>query len=73
MLEEFDEACPSYGMMPEMCIRKDAINFLRSAIETAFKEVRPRKSRKYNHVESVIGWNNALSDYDQAVIKYLGK
>lgn len=62
-------------------------SFLRSAIETAFKEVRPKNSNLgeiisdsegsvyplQSEIDEENGYNAALSYYDQAVKNYLGK
>jgi len=53
-------------------------SFLRSAIETAFKEVSTadfsrQTARIFKNEEHQRGYIAALSDYDQAVDKYLGK
>jgi len=48
--------------------------FLRSAIETALREVRPRPRMPVG--DSVVygeGYVQAISDYDQAVNKFLGR
>lgn len=92
MLEEFEEVISKEleGILVannkerfDMCERilsneGTTKSFLRSAIETAFKEVSTadfsrQTARIFKNEAHQRGYIAALSDYDQAVDKYLGK
>lgn len=69
VLEDFDDFFWEQGKYEK---RTTGINeykiWIRSAIETAFKKVRP-----VNEVFYGDGYASALSDYDAKVAKFLGK
>lgn len=90
VLEEFDKSFGTAGIRQIMVFSPhndtyvkmfpvDAFkSFLRSAIETAFKEVSTadfsrQTARIFKNEAHQRGYIAALSDYDQAVDKFLGK
>lgn len=77
VLEEFDEEFPeskyfeNHSRLAFEGADDKVKSFLRSAIETAFKEVRPYNLDTAGDVSE--GYNDALLDYDENVKSFLGK